>query len=620
MSRSLLMESPASTIAADRATGVWLRRYAKLVVGVTFCLLVAGGLVTSTGSGLSVPDWPTSFGYNMFTFPPSKWVGGIRFEHSHRLIASFVGMLTIGLFAWLLASEPRRWMKWLGGAALGSVLLQGLLGGLTVLHLLPPSISATHASLAQSFFCVTVAIATFTSRGWFAERARLDAPDRSGVRRLAIVTTAIVFVQLVIGAIMRHVDAGLAIPDFPLAFGRLVPPLGDPKVAIHFAHRVGALLVAVHVALLARRVWRDHRSDGFIARPAMLLVAATLAQLTLGALTVLSRKDVLITTAHVAIGALVLATSFTIALRAFASRRGDPSRVRAAMAAEPAPSLMSDLLALVKIRLTLLVLATTVVGYYLGATGPVAWGHVLVTFVGTGLLAGGAATLNQWMERDFDADMRRTEARPIPAGRVGARAALAFGLGISATGILMLAALVNVLTAAIGVATLALYLFAYTPLKRRTPWCTLVGAVPGALPPVMGWTAIRGELSIEAAILFAILFVWQMPHFLAIAMIHRDDYARAGFPMLTVDDPDGATTARHIAAYCIALVPLSLAPSLMGLSGSVYFVGALALGIAYLGLGIVVAVRRTPLAARGLFIASLVYLPILLGLMTADKL
>jgi protoheme IX farnesyltransferase len=616
LSRAVAEPAVAPAVRVD----VGLRRFANLVVAATFVLLVFGGNVTSTNSGLAVPDWPTTYGQNMFTFPPSQWKGGVFYEHTHRLVASLVGLLTLCLCAWLWRRDERRWMKVLGAVALGAVVVQGVLGGLTVQHLLPPSISASHASLAQSFFCVTVAIATFTSRGWLAERARVDAPDRSRVRRLAIATTAIVLVQLVIGAIMRHVDAGLAIPDFPLAFGRLVPPLSDPKVVIHFAHRVGALLVAGHVALLARRVWRDHRGDGWLARPTVLLVALVVVQIALGALTVLSKKQFLIATSHLAVGALVLATSFTIVLRAWLSRPLPASRMAEAARAKREPSRVADYLALVKVRLTMLVLATTVVGFYLGSSSPMNWPLLAAAVLGTGLLAGGAAALNQWMEREQDGDMRRTEGRPIPAGRLSASEALGFGVAISAIGVIVLALAVNWLTAAVGAATLVLYLFAYTPLKQRTPWCTVVGAVPGALPPVMGWTAARGDLGLEAAMLFAILFVWQMPHFLAIAMIHRDDYARAGFPMLTVDDPDGATTAKHIAAYCVALVPISLAPTLLGLSGSVYFVGALALGVAYLALGIVVAVKRTRVAARGLFLASLVYLPILLGLMSADKL
>ena len=197
-----------------------LHRFAQLVAASTVFLVLAGSLVTSTDSGLAVPDWPTTYGWNMFTFPPSKWVGGIFYEHGHRLIASAVGMLTIVLAAWLWTSEARGWMKRLGAIALAAVILQGLLGGLTVLFFLPAPVSTAHAALAEIFFCLTVAIALFTSPGWLRGDGQTND---SRLRGLATATTALVYVQILVGATMRHTDAGLAIPDFPLMLGGLVP-------------------------------------------------------------------------------------------------------------------------------------------------------------------------------------------------------------------------------------------------------------------------------------------------------------------------------------------------------------------------------------------------------------
>jgi heme a synthase len=291
-----------------------LHRFATFVAGFTVLLVLAGSLVTSTGSGLSVPDWPTSYGWNMFTFPPSKWVGGIFFEHGHRLIASTVGFLTIILAAWLRREDPRRWMKRLGFAALGAVIAQGLLGGLTVLFFLPTAVSTAHAALAEIFFCMTVAIALFTSPGWIHDSKSNDDP---WLRRAATTTTAVIYVQILIGAIMRHSDAGLAIPDFPLMFGGLVPDHWDPKIAIHFAHRAGALIVFGAIATTAAHVWKHQRHDKAIARPAALLVALVILQIALGASTVLSRRDVSVNSAHVVCGALVLATSLVMTLRSW---------------------------------------------------------------------------------------------------------------------------------------------------------------------------------------------------------------------------------------------------------------------------------------------------------------
>ena len=309
---------------AKATAGRRLHRWAAATAFATLLLITAGGLVTSTESGLSVPDWPTTYGSNMFTFPVSKWVGGIRFEHSHRLIASAVGLMTVVLAVWLQRREERRWVRRLGWGALAAVVAQGVLGGLTVLFLLPTPVSVAHACLAQTFFCVAVTIALVTSPSW---KAGETAPA-SSISRTAAVTTGLVFVQLLVGAVMRHMKAGLAIPDFPLAFGRVVPPIESFAVAIHFAHRVGAVLVAGGAAACVTRAMRSRRSG--LVKTAWFLAVAVAAQVTLGALTVLSKKDVAMTTAHVATGALLLGVSLSLSITS--RRRSDrpADRLRAA--------------------------------------------------------------------------------------------------------------------------------------------------------------------------------------------------------------------------------------------------------------------------------------------------
>ena len=274
--------------------------------------------MTSTQSGLSVPDWPTTYGQNPFTFPISKWVGGIRFEHTHRLVASAVGVLTIALALFLARREPRRWVRRLGYLALAAVVAQGILGGLTVLWLLPTWISVAHACLAQTFFCLTVAIAVVTSPR-FTERTPADlraAFSRNPVARMTAATSAATFCQLLVGAVMRHSQAGLAIPDFPLAMGRVVPPMTSFAVAIHYAHRVGALVVALLAAASAARAFRSRRPG--LAKTAAWLCLLVFAQIALGASTVLTRKAVAVTTAHVATGALLLATTLILCLSSLA--------------------------------------------------------------------------------------------------------------------------------------------------------------------------------------------------------------------------------------------------------------------------------------------------------------
>ena len=289
-------------------------RYAQFVVLCTVLLIAAGGLVTSTGSGLSVPDWPTTYGWNMFTFPMSKWVGGIRYEHTHRLIASTVGFLTIILAIWTWKIEPRRWVRRLGFIALGAVIVQGLLGGLTVIYFLPPAISIGHASLAQLFFCLTVTMATVTSPIW---RNTVDPVDDPTLRRVAAVTTVLIYIQIIAGATMRHNDAGLAIPDFPLAFGGLFPPEWNARIAIHFAHRVGALAVTLAILAMAGHIFFHHARRPELTRPALALVFLVGVQVTLGAFVIWSGKNPAINTLHVVNGALVLGTSLMLTLRCY---------------------------------------------------------------------------------------------------------------------------------------------------------------------------------------------------------------------------------------------------------------------------------------------------------------
>ena len=307
-----------------------LHRFALFTACCTFLLIIAGGLVTSTQSGLSVPDWPNTYGHFMFAFPFDQMVGGIFYEHSHRMIASVVGFLTVILSVWLWKRDDRRWVHILGLAALGAVVAQGVLGGLTVLFMLPTPISVTHAALAQTFFAIVSSIALFTSRWWRSDQPVLnEEKHRISAVKLSILTTVAVYVQLIIGALMRHTGSGLAVPDFPLAYGQLFPSLSpeaitgynnqlvrsdvrlaadgaitSAQIIIHMAHRFWAALVAVMVVWTSVRLYgtSSRRLSGF----AFALAGLLLLQITLGALTVISLKAVDVTTAHVATGALLL--------------------------------------------------------------------------------------------------------------------------------------------------------------------------------------------------------------------------------------------------------------------------------------------------------------------------
>jgi cytochrome c oxidase assembly protein subunit 15 len=305
----------------------WLHRFAALTAGATLFLIVAGGLVTSTGSGLAVPDWPLSYG---MVFPPM--VGGIFYEHGHRMAATFVGFLTTILAVWLWRWEKRRWVRPLGLVALAAVMLQGVLGGLTVLYLLPTPISVAHACLAQTFFCLTVSIALFTSAEW--RRRPPPVVDRGwpSLRARCVATSASIYAQLVLGAVMRHTESGLAIPDFPLSFGHLVPPISSlsvnptapfpislneyrSRVLIHFAHRAWAVAVVICIAWTAGRILRAHRDRMTLVRPALLTTGLVVVQICLGGFVVWTEKAIPIATAHVAVGASILASSVVLTLR-----------------------------------------------------------------------------------------------------------------------------------------------------------------------------------------------------------------------------------------------------------------------------------------------------------------
>jgi heme a synthase len=294
-----------------------LHRFSKLVAACTILLILAGSLVTSHGAGLSVPDWPTSYGWNMFTFPPSMWVANILYEHGHRLIASGVGVLTILLVICLWTSDQPRWLRWFGTAALGAIVAQGLLGGLTVLFFLPAAVSTAHAALAEIFFGMMVSVALFTSPRWIAQPAPVDDVR---LRHIAAVTLALVYCQILVGATMRHTGAGLAIPDFPWMFGHVVPDHWSAAIAIHFAHRVGAAIVAIAILSTAGFIWRQHADRPDLLFPARLLVLLLFAQASLGASVVLSGLQPWVNSAHVVVGASVLAAALVVTLRSWQAR------------------------------------------------------------------------------------------------------------------------------------------------------------------------------------------------------------------------------------------------------------------------------------------------------------
>ncbi len=289
----------------------------------------------------------------------------------------------------------------------------------------------------------------------------------------------------------------------------------------------------------------------------------------------------------------------------------------AAIPQEKSDSVFGDVMVLVKARLSLLVLITTLVGFLIGWRGPLDWVLLTATLAGTAMCAGGAAALNQWWERDLDALMKRTRSRPLPAQRMQPLDALLFGLFLSVTGVAILALFTNLRAAFLAFATIAIYILVYTPMKRRSSFNTLVGAVPGALPPLIGWVAARGSYNLEGSLLFAVLWFWQMPHFLAIAWMYREDYANAGYVMISGNDPEGSITSRQSLLYTLCLLVVTLLPGLIGFNSPLYFFVALLLGVVFCAFAMSFVFHRDRNAARRLFFYSILYLPLLLGLLVA---
>lgn len=560
----------------------WIHRFSLGVACATLFLIIAGGLVTSTGSGLSVPDWPLSYGQ---FFPPM--VGGIRFEHTHRVIAGLVGILTFFLMLALLAKEKRRWLRWLGVGAFAAVLAQAILGGITVLFFLPLPVSVAHACLAQSFFSWIAAISLFTSKSWRKDR-RTEAKQGGLLQSLSVIVTSFIFVQLTMGALIRH--------------GQRHPFL----IAVHMVTALVILLQALSILLVTVR---EEKARARFLWHVSGLVGLIFLQTSLG-LAALMAKGVLTATAHQVTGALVLCVSFLLTLRYF--RYLEPSSVAGGNFG------FWQFIRLTKPRLTLMALATTALGFMMAARGPALFVGLAHVLFGSALVGGGANALNQFMERDVDAKMKRTEGRPLPSGRLDEKSALVFGVTASLAGTAYLLFFVNTLTAFLALLTVAVYVFVYTPLKRKTELNTFVGAVSGALPVVIGWAAAGHGLDGRAAVLFSILFLWQLPHFLAISWVYREDYLRSGLRMVCLLDKGGDWLGRQIILYCLLLWVASLLPSLVGLSGGVYFSVIFISNLIFLWLAVYLLVQKL-VRARQFVSASILYLLTVIGVMMADK-
>lgn len=587
------MAERAGRVTPPPTVSPWLHRYAVLVAAATFLLIVAGASVTSNRAGLAVPDWPETYGHAMWRFPLSKMVGGILYEHGHRLLASVVGLLTTGLALWTFFGQRHAPIRRLGLAALAVVLLQGLLGGLTVIWYLPPVVSVAHAALAEAFFCLTLALVVATGPAW--HRVEPSPPHARWLRTLTLGTTGLIYLQIILGAAVRHADRAT------------------------IWHVLAAILVLVMAGITVMIVLTTVRRRDIVIS-AIALGLLLLAQLWAGVLTLMFRVpkaahgqldpiQIWLPTAHLALGAAILGTSFVLTLKLWRHTRYE-SR---------APSIpWGATLELTKPRIVAMVLVTTALGFFLGHTGSWSWPLFLLTLTGVGLATGGAAVLNNYLERDTDALMERTRHRALPAGLMDPQHALGLGVSLVLAGVLILARGVNLLTAFLVLLAVFLYVVVYTPLKKLTWLNTTFGAIPGAIPPLAGWAAASESLAPGAWLLFAILFAWQHPHFFAIAWMYREDYRAAGLRMLPAVERDGRRTFRYTILFAMLLWLVSVGPSLMGMTGRVYLAGALLLGGGMVAMAVLFRLQPTVADARRLLKTSVVYLPALLLLILAD--
>jgi len=583
------------------------RRLAVVTIAATFVLIAVGGLVRATDSGLGCPDWPRCFGKLV---PPAELHAWI--EHSHRLIASVV----MALVAWLVVAAWRtgqdRVVRRASVAALVMVLSQAVIGAFVVWWKLEAESVTLHLATALALVALLIYIG-FRAR-WPADRSRRQGQDRRFVRLVAA-GAGLTYLQMLVGSTVTGYHAGLAYP-----LNVLLPDLGPSVARIQLLHRtlavlVGALVVAIF--LVARRTQRAHPTVTRLAGYAAGLVAV---QIGLGVANVANRLSALTVVPHLAVGALLWGTLVALLLHAdrfCGTSARDPAEPEPAPARSVGQSAKAYFL-LTKPRIIELLLVTTVPTMFIAARGvPSPW-LMAATLFGGALSAASANVLNCYLDRDIDALMRRTARRPLPAHRVEPGDALRFGLVLGVAGFVWLWATVNLLSAVLATSAILFYVFVYTiGLKRRSTQNIVIGGAAGAVPVLVGWSAVTGRVDLPALVLFAIIFYWTPPHFWALSLRYKDDYAAAGVPMLPV--VRGAReTSTQILYYTVLLVAVTLLLYPAGRMGALYLAAAVALGGAFIWRALELRRDLDGRRAIRLFSFSNTYLALLFGAMALD--
>jgi len=602
-------------------------RLVQVSIILTFFLLLLGGLVHNTGSSLACPDWPLCYGQ---VFP--KMEGGILIEHSHRLLASAVGILTVLNF--LIAWKRRlgeRLIK-LSFLSLFFVVCQGILGGITVIYKLPTIVSTFHLGLSNIYFC-SLLFFYFNLRKFEDDNAfsfsknlinqkQLIAHWNADLKNWTLLSGLLVYSQMLLGAFIRHsgigTSCGVGLQNSLLCFDSqlnqlsLWPSLAPLKV--HFFHRLLGVIVGfvifisqIKIYLFSKKYLKQMKllPFGWYSLVPILLV---LIQIYLGIMTVSTGLGVFYTTLHLGFASLLLASLFFsyLLLRLWEEK----------LFGKLLFTSFADYVDLTKPKLSLLVIVSASVGLIL-APGQAEFFSAVITVLFSALLIAGASSLNCYLEVDVDKLMDRTKNRPLPAGRMKKKNALIFGLSLIMISLPMLAWFSNLLTASLGAIACILYLLAYTPLKKKTTLALFIGAIPGATPIVMGFTSITNHLDVLALCLFLILFVWQLPHFLAISLYCQKDYERAAIKILP-SIKGSLHTKWKIFVYTIFMIVISVLPTLLNFRGNIYLAASIALGLIFLlaSLQGFFKDRRSGLElkwAKNYFYCSLFYLPLLLS-------
>jgi heme o synthase len=594
-----------------------LTRFARLAVAAavaTYVLIVVGGLVRATDSGLGCPDWPLCFGDWLPPADLHAWI-----EHTHRLIAAaFVGPMVGAIGLVTVFTHRRTDRALLAAAVLAGVLVivQALLGAAVVEGGLAAPLVTGHLGMALVVLAAVIYIADRAARGPAPTSSR---PRRDGTTLVVATTGVAILAQMLLGSWVTGQHAGLAYADFPLMNGQLVPDVVAYEQAVHLAHRAMSVVVAALVAWTAAVVWRGESPEA--RRLALWLVVLVIVQIALGGANVLSRLSAVFVVPHLAVGAAMWGVAVWLLLE---QRRSDrlPASRRVSARANPGPlDTLRAYVALTKPRIIELLLVTTVPTMVLAQGGiPSPWLMAAVVLGGT-LAAGGANAINQYVDRDIDDLMRRTRHRPLPQHAIPPRAALWFGVALSVAAFAWLALTVNVLSAALAMSAIGFYVFVYTLwLKRTTPQNIVIGGAAGCVPVLVAWAAVTGEVGLPALVLFAIVFYWTPPHFWALALRYRGDYAAARVPMLPVVRGE-AETARQIVLYSLALIAVSLLLLPAAGMGWIYLCAAVILGALFLHLALRLrADAGNGRAAIGLFRYSISYLTLLFAAVAVDAL